>query len=315
MTSTLAGRLLPRPIAFVLSGGASLGAVQVGQLAALDAAGVRPDLVVGTSAGALNGAVLAANPVGAAGRLDELWRQMQRRDVFPGTLLAALWRLRRSGTHAVDSAGLERLADGVLDAEVFADLELPLAVATLDLRTARLHVIDSGPLVPALLASAAIPGVFPPVEVGERMLVDGGIVANLPVAEAAERGAGTVVLLDCAVPVPETDSARAADLLRLVGLVQTRQQVEAALPAVAARCVVLALPGPRPRLVNPLDFAATGALIDESRTATEAFLGSLVVDGPGVVGDAYERYPGGWAVPRGTGLGATDAPGLSGSSA
>lgn len=127
---------------------------------------MRPDLVVGTSVGALNGAILAAHPADAAVRLDRTWREMNRREVFPGHLLGALWRLGRTRTHAVLTDGLQRLASRELDASSFAQLEVPLAAVALDLRTARRRVLDSGPLVPALLASAAIPGVFPPVPMG-----------------------------------------------------------------------------------------------------------------------------------------------------
>ncbi len=168
---------LPRPLAFVLGGGASFGAAQVGTVRALEEAGVHPDLVVGTSVGALNGAVLASNPGAAGQALEDAWLPMRRRDVFPGNPFGLVWRLGHTGTHAMESEGLQALLARVVRASTFEDLVLPLAVVAVDLGAGCEVVLDEGPLVPALLASAAIPGVFEPVRTGGRHLVDGGVLA------------------------------------------------------------------------------------------------------------------------------------------
>ncbi|MHB1062905.1 MAG: patatin-like phospholipase family protein [Georgenia sp.] len=119
----------------MLGGGASFGAGQVGMLHALADAGIQPDLVVGTSVGALNGALLAASAHDAVDRLEETWTQPQRRDVSPSNLLSVLWRLTQSTTHLVEAAGIEQVAARTLHARDFADLELPFAAVTLDLGT------------------------------------------------------------------------------------------------------------------------------------------------------------------------------------
>ena len=286
-----AGRLrLPRPIAFVLGGGASFGAVQVGMLAALDRAGIRPDMVVGTSVGALNGAMLAASPSDAVERLQETWTQLQRRDVLPANLLSVLWRLTQSATHVVESVGIEHVSARTLRARDFAELHLPFAAVTLDLGTGRARVLDNGPLLPALLASAAIPGLFPPVTVEGNVLVDGGAVANVPVTQALDRGAQSLVVLDCAVPSPDPSTGNLGEIIARVTRIQQRIQVETALPDATAQVPVVYLAEPPARRAAPFDFDQTSALILDATVAASAQLAALQVDGPGLYGDPFARY-------------------------
>ena len=282
---------LPRPLAFVLGGGASFGAVQVGMLGALEEAGLRPDLVVGTSVGALNGAILTSGSVDAVQRLEEVWLPMRRRDVFPGPL-SLVWNLQRSGAHTVRAGGIEEIIARVVPASTFAELETPLAVVALDLATERTRVIDDGPLVPALLASSAIPGVFGAVDVGGRAMVDGGVLAHVPVLQALERGAASMVVLDCTVPTLAPQRARLGDVLTWVTRLQQRTQLEAVLPVVARSVPVVFLPPPPARRVSPFDFAASGELIADARTAAREQLRDLVVEAPGVHGDPFGRYRG-----------------------
>ena len=282
---------LPTPIGFVMSGGASLGSVQVGMLQALSAAGVRPDYIVGTSVGALNGAILAAHPDDAVDRLTETWLEMQRSDVFPGNLLSSIWRLGRTRTHAVGTEGLERIAARALHAESFADLRLPLGVVTVDLTVGEILLIDSGPLVPALLASAAIPGVFPPVSLDGHLLVDGAILADVAIPQArAFHPTGTLVVLDCMVPPSPAAPGSVADVLALTSKLQYREQFRAALRDVEHEVPVVCLPAPPARRTSPFDFSQTQQLIDETRQVGEEFLASLSVLGPGLYGDPFSRY-------------------------
>lgn len=166
---------LPRPVGFVLSGGASLGAIQVGMLQALAEVGVEPDLVVGTSVGSLNGAVVAEHATvgSAADRLERVWRGLRRRDVFPGGPVAqALSTLRTGHLHPRD--GIARLVRGALGARSFDQLARPLTVVAADVLTGHVRWFQSGELVPPLLAATAIPGVFPPVVVDGRHHWDAG---------------------------------------------------------------------------------------------------------------------------------------------
>ncbi len=283
---------LPRPVGFVLGGGASLGAVQVGMLQALFQAGLRPDFVVGTSVGALNGALLCERIDDAAERLSTLWMQMRRSDVFPGNLLSVVWRLRQTGTHLVDSAGLELLAQRSLTASTFENLQVPLVAVTVDLRYGGIHCADQGPLLPALLASSAIPGVFAPVPLNGTTLIDGGILANVPIAQALERGAKSIVVLDCTVPSPSDQVGDVEDIIARVTRVQQCAQLEQSLPAITTKVPVIYLDSPPPRQVSLFDFDQTHHLIDSSRTNTESQLRTLNVTGPGLYGDPFARYLG-----------------------
>jgi NTE family protein len=277
---------LPRPVGYVLGGGGSLGAVQVGMLQALGERDVPPDIVAGTSVGALNGAVLALEPKSAANRLSHLWSRMTRDRVFPGGLLAQARTLQHTRTHLFSSTGLSTVIADFLGAEMtFADLALPFAAVTTDIATARPHVLRDGLLLPALLASSAIPGIFPPVELGSIRLYDGGLVANVPMRQAVAMGARSLVVLDCNFPgsIPEV-SGSIAEVLFYTVLVTIRSQAVLEAPLVAADVPVVYLHGPEPLRVSPLDFRQTGTLIETAYGAARAFLDKLHVSGPGLYG-------------------------------
>ena len=155
---------LEKPVAFVLGGGGSLGAMQVGMLEALAEHAIVPDLVVGTSVGAINGAILAADPQGAAHRLAHSWSRLDASGVFPRSVMGPLRALRDRRNHLVSESGLARiLSENLPSGASFEHLAVPLHVVTTDAATGEATVISSGSLVSALLASAAIPGIFPPL--------------------------------------------------------------------------------------------------------------------------------------------------------
>jgi NTE family protein len=191
---------LPRPIAFVFSGGSSLGALHVGMLRAVQEAGLEPDLLVGTSVGAINAAFMGAG-FGRA-RIDQLadiWRSIRTDQVFAGLgWWSTLRSLLGSGTLA-SPAGLGSILDRALPAS-YADLRIPTAVVAADLCTGRAAVLEDGDLRRNVLASTAIPGVFPPVTRGEQILVDGGVVAHVPLLPASDLGARTMVVFDAGFP-------------------------------------------------------------------------------------------------------------------
>lgn len=181
--------------AFVLGGGGVLGAHEVGMLQALSEAGVRPDLVVGTSVGAINGAFVAAGPADAAARLSQLWKGRYLQRAFSGTLLSRAARLARSGTHLHAIEPLRQMLDDALPATDFADLELPFHCVAASIERASARWFSSGPLAPAVLASCAVPGLLPPVEMNGEHYFDGGLVDSIPVGHAIELGARTVYVL------------------------------------------------------------------------------------------------------------------------
>lgn len=181
-----------RGLAWVLGGGGARGAAQVGVMRALLEAGIKPSTIVGTSVGALDGAVIASNPtlVGAA-QLRDLWLSEAAQEVFHFHLLAAV-RARFSGSLGPLSQGpvaeLIRRFEANSGCATLEDLLLPLLVVATDLDAGRPVVFRSGPLAPALLASTAIPGVFAPLRIGGRDYSDGGIVDNVPIATAFREG-------------------------------------------------------------------------------------------------------------------------------
>jgi NTE family protein len=277
---------LPRPVGYVLGGGGSLGAIQVGMLQALAEHDVAPDIVAGTSVGSLNGAVVARDPKSAANRLSHLWARLTREQVFPGGLLAQVRTLQHNKTHLFPSTGLAAvIADFMGSGTTFADLRVPFAAVAMDIATARPHVVRDGPLLPALLASAAIPGIFPPVQLGSLLLYDGGLVANVPMRQALVMGARSLVVLDCNFPghIPGPP-ATIAEVLFYTATVTMRTQAVLDAPLAAAEVPVIYLHGPEPHPVSPLDFRQTGLLIETSYEAARAFLADLDVTGPGLYG-------------------------------
>ncbi|MFC9256095.1 patatin-like phospholipase family protein [Amycolatopsis thailandensis] len=276
---------LPQPIGFVLGGGGSLGAMQVGMLRALTEAGITPDLVVGTSVGSLNAAVLALG--GESGdRLDRIWSRMTRHEAFPGGVLSQVRTLRHSKTNLFPNTGLAAIVDEHIGEGVrFEDLALPLGVVATDVDTAEPLLIRSGPVLAPLLASCAIPGIYPPVPFGERMLYDGGLVANVPMRQALAMGAKSLVVLDCAFPgkMPGTPQTF-AEVMMFTAMISMRNQAVLEAPIAAAEVPVVYVPGPKPVRVSPLDFSHTTALTTEAYAAAKTYLGELSVNGPGLYG-------------------------------
>jgi NTE family protein len=192
---------LPRPVGFVLGGRGSLGATQVGMPQAVAEQRIFPDLVVGTSVGSLNGAVVALDPDAAASTFSQVWARMTREVIFPGGLLAQARTLQRSRTHLFPNTGLAAVFAGFLGAATtFSDLTLPFGVVAVDIATAAPRVLTGGLLLPAMLASTAIPGIYPWVEHQGRRLFDGGVVANVPVRQAIALAARSLVVFPCGFP-------------------------------------------------------------------------------------------------------------------
>ncbi|WP_240770251.1 patatin-like phospholipase family protein [Nocardioides sp. GY 10127] len=189
----------------VLTGGASRGAVQVGMMQALVDRGVRPAGFVGTSVGALNASYLAGHdPVDGPEELAEHWLRLSSRDVFPGSHWARPWHVLRHRTSLYRTDGLERLVDDWTEHRRLEDLPVPLRVCTTRLETGDAVYHDTGLLRSVLLASTALPSVFPPVvlpgddgEPGTH--VDGGIAALVPLAGAEALAPTRVFLLDASV--------------------------------------------------------------------------------------------------------------------
>ena len=247
---------MDKQTAFVLAGGGSFGAVQAGMLRALVAHGIVPDLVVGSSVGAINGAYFAGAPdAQGVAKLESIWRSLR----------------------------------GVIEQHLpYLDLEsaaIPVHVVATDLIAGGSVRLSSGPALEAVLASCAIPAAFPPVRIGERFLIDGAVACDTPISVAAELGAKRVLVLPtgfaCALEAPPRDAIGCA--LHAITLLIAHQLVTE-----IARCreqvEIITVPPLCPLSVSPYDFSRAAELIERAAEQTHRWLekGGL----------ARERIPG-----------------------
>jgi NTE family protein len=182
--------------AFVLGGGGVLGAAEVGMLRALLERGIVPDLIVGSSVGALNGAFVAADPsLTSVERMAEVWTGLSDRGVFGGSVLGQLSTLARHGTHLHSNEGLRRLIEAELGQRQFSDLAVRFECVAASIERASATWFSSGLVAPAVLASCAVPGLLPAVEIGSEHYFDGGLVRSVPIGRAAELGAQRIFVL------------------------------------------------------------------------------------------------------------------------
>ena len=264
--------------AFVLSGGASLGAIQVGMLEALYERDIAPDLIVGTSAGAVNGAFIASREptVETVHALGDIWRSVRRSDVFPTSLVTGFVGFIGRSDHLVSERSLRRLVSRYVEVDDLEDVRVPLHVIAADLVNGREIRLSSGPAVDAVMASAAVPGVFPPVAWGGHDLIDGGVVNNTPISHALELGADEVYVLPTgyACATREVPTGALAILLQAMNLlIQQRLVIE--IEMLRARVPLYVLPPPCPLAVQPIDFGQAPMLIEQSREDARLFLADV----------------------------------------
>ncbi len=262
--------------AFVLSGGGVLGSVQVGMLRALTEAEIRPDVITGCSVGAINGATFAADPTRAGvDRLVRLWSNLAdgKPDLMPRTMMPLIAQLsfKRASIH--DPAVLEEMLRDELPALTFSELRVPFACVATDAHQASAYWFDSGPLIPALMASAALPAVYPPVEIGGRLLYDGGVVNELPLQWALANGARTLYILQVGHLDPRPlEPQKPFDSLMHAYWTARIQRVEEDLAEISDDCDVIRLPaGGSPR-VRFDDWSQSRQLMTASYESSRTFL-------------------------------------------
>jgi len=267
-------------VAFVLSGGGPLGALQVGAMRAMFEHGIVPELIVGTSVGALNAAFIAFDPTREGSiKLESTWRTLANEDLFPTSRLKAPWtRFLMRGDRVFENSGIRRIVLGGLGEVMFGDARIPLAVIGADLETGEERIFASGAVLPALLASTALPGIYPPVAVDGRPYIDGGVANNVPVAPALAMGAGTVYVLDTtAVNHRRRDLNRPLDYLMHAFTLSRGSRYRVELPYLQAGARVIPVPVPRLDFHVPLaSLEYSGRLIDISYETADLFL-----SGPG----------------------------------
>lgn len=277
---------LPRPLYFVLGGGGSLGAAHVGMLNAVKETGLRPDAVIGTSVGAVNGVVVAEDPDGAADRLLDIWDHIGRSDIFPGNAAEWLFQLGKSRTHFYSERGVHHTLNSHLNSRQMSDLTLPFATVATDFELAIPRIITEGSIDAAIEASAAIPAMFPMAEIDGSILCDGGVVANVPVIQAMELGARSMVVFDCVGPMSWGQSNIIEVMAGLGGVVQQRQRLRN-MPVVAEQMPVLYLPPPV-TLASPISFSHTTELIRNAYHRAVRYFNELdedAVTNPGFYGE------------------------------
>jgi len=268
-------------LAFVLSGGGNRGALQVGALQVLLEAGVKPEMLVGTSAGAVNAAFLAADPTPARARvLAEVWQQMTKENIYPGGPLRVFWHLVRQrdslypGDHFRDF--LETNASSGM--RFFYQLAIPLYIVTTELSTGRPFLFgdDSEEAVlDAVMASISLPPLFAPWSYHDHRLIDGGVVANLPVNVAVEKGATEVYALEIENPEPPQRShwnLWEIAVWSISALVRQQWERDLALCAAHPEVTLHYLPLYSKRHLAFDDFSHTTELIVEGRAVAKAYL-------------------------------------------
>ena len=270
----------PTSTAFVLGGGGHLGAHEVGMLRALLERDIVPDLVVGTSIGAINGAMVAADPaLPTVDRLTALWSSIADRDILGGSLFSSVRQLARSGTHAYSNRSLRALLRETLTVATIEELAVPFQCVAASIERGTAVYFESGPLLDAVLASSAVPGLLPPVEIDGEHYLDGGLVDSIPLGRAVTLGATDVFVLQVGrVEQPLTPPRRPWEVAMVAFEIARRHRFVRDLATVPADVRVHVLPtGEQLRYTDPSqlkyrDFSRTASRIERSHRAAARYL-------------------------------------------
>jgi NTE family protein len=260
--------------AFVLSGGGSLGSIQVGMLLALAEAQITPDMIVGTSVGAMNGGWVASRP-DAAGidALADLWRSLTRGTVFPTSLTVGLLGFLGQRRNLVPDTGVRRLLKNHLGFRRLEEAPIPLHVVATDVLSGQDVLLSTGDAVDAIAASAAIPAVLPPVRINGRDLVDGGVVNNTPLSHAVSLGATTIWVLPTGYSCAMIESPRGALAMVVHAFtLAINQRLAFDVARFEGMADVRVVPPLCPVRVSPVDFSHSASLIERSRDSTRDWL-------------------------------------------
>lgn len=280
--------------AFVLTGGGSLGAVQVGMAMALHEHGIDPDVLVGTSVGAVNAAYLAGP--GTTGErlasLAALWSGMRRRDLF--RVEPRRWVRATFGSEPSMFSGdpLRLLLQGHLGYHAFEDARLRLHVTATDVVTGAGVILGSGPVLDAVRASAAVPGLLPPVLLGQRTLVDGAIGHSGALAHADGCSVDEIYLLPAGYPCAAAPPSSAlGTALTAVSVLLHRQLVEE-VRAYTGHARLHVVPPLCPLAISPADFTHVDSLIQRAHASTDDWVNDGQDDGASVTGDGVLAFHG-----------------------
>lgn len=270
---------------FVLGGGGRWGAVEVGMLKALDEFEVRPQMVLGTSIGAFNGSVIADDPgPGGVKRLLDLWDELSQVDLFKSNVLSRVRNVATLQPAIHRSAELQLVLEHVHGAHTrIEDLAIPFQCVAASIERASEHWFTEGALIPALLATSAIPMLFPPVKIKDEHFYDGGLVNSVPLGRAVELGASRIYVLQVGrVESPLRPPERLHEAALISFEIARRNRYAIALESLPSDVEVHVLPSGNPvefddrRQLRWRDTGETTALIDGAYQASVEYLESLV---------------------------------------
>lgn len=272
-------------IAFVLGGGGQLGAHEVGMLQALLERGIVPDVVIGTSIGALNGAVVASDPtLHSVQSLTELWTSIDRSGVLAGSIVDNVRTLVRTGNSVYGNDGIRRLLESLVQVELIEDLAVRFECVATCIERSAARYFSEGPLVEAVLASSAVPGLLPPVEIDGEHYLDGGLVASIPLDRAIAMGATTIYVLQVGrVESPLSVPTKPWEVPLVAFEISRRHRFAEALASVPDGVDVHVLPTGDPKGFTDLrqyrttsvDGGGIGQRIERSRVASLEYLDRL----------------------------------------
>jgi NTE family protein len=267
----------PDPVAFVLSGGGNLGALQIGMVRALLEHDIRPDLIVGCSVGAINGAALAETPnLDGARRIEEAWRALDGKDLMPSGWLPNAVAMARRGEAVHDNDGLRRHLEQTLAARTFEELTVPFECVATDVAGVREVWFRSGPLIEPILASAALPAIYPAVEIDGVRYLDGAIVDDVPMTRAVECGARVLYVLQVGMfSRPRPEPKRPLDVAIQAYWIARHHRFKRELAAMPPEIELHLLPTGETPLMRYNDFTHTSELIALAYKASDAYLTDL----------------------------------------
>jgi NTE family protein len=249
---------------------------------------VRPDLIVGTSVGAINGAFVAADPTpSAVDRLRGLWEDLASEGIFAGSVLSRVGTLVRTRTHLHRREPLRDLLEVHLSVRTFADLRVPFQCVAASIERAAEHWFTEGGLIEAVLASSAVPGLLPPVEVDGEHYLDGGLVHSIPVGRAVALGADTIYVLHVGrIDRPLRPPNRPWEVALVAFEIARRHRFAADLAALPPDVTVHVLPSgdaapPGAANLRYRDFSAVPARIEQARIAASDHLDRIAASRDG----------------------------------
>jgi NTE family protein len=262
----------------VLAGGASLGALQAGMLHALYERGISADLLVGTSVGALNAAFVASRPQtpATARELARVWRGVEREDAFPVSLRTIVGGLSGQRDHLVPTRGLRQIVRRHVELHDLGDAATPLHVVAFDISAADEALLSEGPALEAIVAACSIPGILPPVAIGDKLLIDGGVVNNTPIAQAVELGAERIYVLPTQEPYARPDPPRTALDAAVYGLgLLVGSRLDADVARYRDDVELIVLPATNSEHVQPTDFDHSSRLVADAHAGARKALAAV----------------------------------------